>query len=85
MRSQSFLPNIGRLGHNADFITAASTSKRQQGVVMVCLHDTNSKALLAQIIQSINRMPLYQMGTYEEMTVHFYDTIISLVDYHLPL
>ena len=85
MRSQSFLPNIGRLGHNADFITAASTSKRQQGVVMVCLHDTNSKALLAQIIQSINRMPLYQMGTYEEMTVCFYDTIISLVDYHLPL
>jgi len=84
MRSQSFLPNIGRLGHNADFITAASTSKRQQGVAMVCLHDTNSKALLAQIIQSINWMPLYQMGTCE-MMVCFYDTIISLVDYHLPL
>ena len=82
------LPNIGRSDHNAVLITAQSTSKRQRGEdieVMVRPHDTNGKALLAQAIQSINWTPLYQMGTCEEMTACFYDTITSLVDYHLPL
>ena len=44
----------------------------------------NGKALLAQAIQSIIWTPLYQTGTCE-MAACFYDTITSLVDYHLPL
>ena len=52
---------------------------------MVRPHNTNGEALLAQAIQSINWTPLYQMDTCEEMTACFYDTIIGLIDYYLPL
>ena len=52
---------------------------------MVRPHNTNGEALLAQAIHNINWTPLYQMDTCEEMTACFYDTIIGLIDYYLPL
>jgi len=45
--------------------------------------DSNGKVLLA--LQNVNWTPLNQLQTCDEMVSYFYNTVINLTNYYLPL
>ena len=81
------LPNIRRSDHGAVVMTPKqrSTDRGEDVTVVVRSQDANGRALLCLALKETDWTPLYHMDTCVEMTEAFYNTVIGLLDYHLPL
>jgi len=82
------LPAIGKSDHSAVLLTPTADLPRPHGYYQSVVRrssDSNDKALLHLAVKYHNWANFYSLTSCDEMTSHFYTTLLAYLDFFLPM